>query len=268
MPMRRFWLLSFAFTSIAGAQQLAVPGWSDPRTAWQRSSNPISGGVAFESGRPLTGHLLTATQAAGTDLIVRSVFRYRDAAGNAHGRSWQSAAAGFALSAIALEVGKSMAPDMVRQANARRLDEARRRAEALRLRGATVLPGLDFGDTIRLIPASTPPRTIPSEIRIVAASDVKFSGDGDSRILTAGDGAATPYRITSVLLHDDDAPRHAKGLSIGMAVGMVGGIAACVARFEYCYPYTTMWGAATAGYYIPAGTGPRLWRSISVREVP
>jgi hypothetical protein len=267
MPMRRIWLVPMVFASVAGAQQVVVPGWNDPRTAWQRSA-PVAGGIAFDSGRPITGHLLTAAQALGTDLMVRSVFRYHDAAGHAHGRSWQSAASGFALSMIAVGIAKSLAPDMVRQANERRLAEARQRAEAVRLSGSTVLPGLEPGDTIRLIPANSPPRGTASEIRIVAATNARFVADHDPRIVMTTGDAGGPYRITSALLHSDDAARHANGLSIGLATGFVGGLATCIARFEYCYPYTAMWAGAAAGYYAPSGSGPRLWRPAAAREVP
>jgi hypothetical protein len=264
--MGRVWLVFIALASVANAQQVVVPGWNDPGTAWTRVSTPVAGGVAFDSGQPLAGHLLTATQAVGTDLIVRSVFRYRDASGHVHGRSWQSAGLGFALSFLALEIGKSTAPGMVRQANERRLAEARQKAESTRLRGSIALPGLDEGDTIRVIPANTPTRERPTEIRILPAASSRFIGERDQRIVPIGGDAATPYRITSVLLHDDDAPRHANGAFGGLMTGMIGGIATCFARFEYCYPYTAMWGATSIGYHLPLGTGPRTWRPASVRE--
>jgi hypothetical protein len=89
-------------------------------------------------------------------------------------------------------------------------------------------------------------------------------GERDPRI-GVSDGS---YRLIGVLLHDDPAPRHGKGALAGLTVGMIGGIAACVSRFEYCYPYTAMWGATSVGYYLPLGTTTsRMWRSASVREV-
>jgi hypothetical protein len=270
MGMRRL-SMSLALlgsASLLGAQQLVIPGWRDPETAWRRNAAPVTGAIAYESGYPLVGHLLTGTQMLGTDLVIRSVFRYRDAAGHVHGRSWQSALAGFVLSGVSIKAGEAMAPRMVRNANARRVAEARDQFESARAAGLVMLSGLAADDTVRLVPAGTSPRETPTEVRYLRATEARFSSDGDGHIVRISRDSATLYRITSVKLANDDARRHAKGLAAGLTVGMVGGIAACVARFQYCFPYTAMWASASAGYYVPMGSGPPQWRSATARDAP
>src|SRR3954471_24596379 len=236
---------------------LAVPGWINPDSTAKRS-DPIIGGVYYETGYPVAATILTGGQMIGIDLALRGAFRYHDSRGVAHGRSLATSASGVALAVATSMIASHYAPWAARQGNARRYAEAEARARELRESIPRPLAGLAVGDTVfarGAAGATTPRYSVSARI---SAEELYFLPSG--AVASPADSTQA-LRIVSIRRR---APSPAVApIALGFLTGIGGAIALCAKRFEYCYPYSTMWAATTAGF----GVG-WLFPSTVSRTVP
>ena len=247
-----------------GSSWIAVPGWINPDSAVRKGqAQPILGGLLYETGYPVTATLVSGAQMVGVDLMFRGAFRYHDSHGIAHGRSLATSASGFALTMAVAAIAKYSAPWAARQSNARRLAAAEGRARGLDASSHPPLAGLEPGDTVLARGAALSMARGYAVSGRLAAEDLVFRGRGD--VASRAD-SAQPVRVTGVwrrVRSPNLAP-----IALGFVGGVAGAITLCAKQFEHCYPYSTMWGATTAGYGIGLLFPTMMGRTISTSVVP
>jgi hypothetical protein len=242
---------------------IAVPGWINPDSADKRSTDPVIGGVYYETGYPITATILSGAEMIGIDLAFRGAFRYHDSHGIAHGRSLATSAAGIALAAATSAIAKHFAPWAARQGNARRLADAEAHAHELRDSPRRPLAGLVLGDTVfarGVARSNTPGYQVSANL---SADDLSFRPGGE---VAGRADSAQSLRIISIRRN---APSpHLAPIALGFVAGLGGAVALCAKQFEHCYPYTTMWASTTAGFAVGWLFPTTMRRTLSTTVVP